>query len=888
MSAPDSDYKPIEQFPIPEEVKEYLRAKGITSLNRAQIQALENGLMEPTNFVASTYTGTGKTILAHICMAQTIKFGKKMIYIAPLKSIVLEKARQDFKFYEKFGWKFVDSTDLTENENTRIKYERYDGIVMTFEKFDSILNKTGSLVDWLNDVGLLVVDEGHAISDEERGAILESALTKIRLLRSDKIKIVFLSAVLPNVEAVAKWLNAKYCNIKWRPVNLEIGFVLFGGDEEDRRGKRKDNDDYSPNGLEKYHARPNSIIVRSGNISHFSKMQERNPLPDIRRLGLHEKIITAVKWVEKVFPNRYAEENVPDPVWAVVRKTLAEGGQALVFCNSRPSAEKKTAKIADFITSQYAGLASAGSSKSKSAGGRKKSKDMAEDENETMDSLLQRSSPTVTTAPELLPDNPDDASIMPFDEDENASGEKPKDWTLEQYAKHLKRHDPKLYNLVMSGVAYHHAGLSLQARAIIEQAYKERKIKVIVSTPTLVAGVNLPARLVVFDSVFRFSKSGMKRIPKKEFVNGCGRAGRVGLDNVGIALFVDKDIIGAAEYVNKPVEEVSSELTRSALFQILCIIKRNEDTGLEYTTVDEINQFFLMTFSHSLGIKIDVQGYIDTLVKYGLIKQDHKVKNAYIVTRLGAEAVNYYLNPLTAYMFSLAVDAIEAKLENKSIEWDPERDATGNIFSVKTPEAITIGTIIHTVAQSKEFENHRKVKDKERAQSYFDYHKKEFAINSEDEDFDLEVISATMAFIAKLEMQDILEEHTSDFHKLYESFGEGDFTVMKENMGWLLEAMLAIARIKLGHYSPAYKMVSRIILTLQRRIKKMVREELLEVSTIRHIGRKRALLLKKLNILSVEGISNPNNTQMLQENLGPIVAEQVIESANKLLKGAEV
>ena len=37
-----------------------------------------------------------------------------------------------------------------------------------------------------------------------------------------------LSAVLPNVDSVANWLNAKYGTSNWRPVDLEVGFALYG------------------------------------------------------------------------------------------------------------------------------------------------------------------------------------------------------------------------------------------------------------------------------------------------------------------------------------------------------------------------------------------------------------------------------------------------------------------------------------------------------------------------------------------------------------------------------------------------------------------------------------------------------------------------------------
>jgi len=98
----------------------------------------------------------------------------------------------------------------------------------------------------------------------------------------------------------------------------------------------------------------------------------------------------------------------------------------------------------------------------------------------------------------------------------------------------------KLADAVKNGAAFHHAGLDQRCRTIIETEFKNGHIKLLTSTPTLAAGVNLPARRVIISSVFRFGPNGNAPISILEYKQMCGRAGRPQYDDEGESIIVAK------------------------------------------------------------------------------------------------------------------------------------------------------------------------------------------------------------------------------------------------------------------------------------------------------------------------------------------------------------
>ena len=72
----------------------------------------------------------------------------------------------------------------------------------------------------------------------------------------------------------------------------------------------------------------------------------------------------------------------------------------------------------------------------------------------------------------------------------------------------------KLASCVKYGIAFHHAGLTSEQRHYVESNFRKGNLRVIIATPTLAAGINLPARRVIIRDTTRFeAASGNSPIP---------------------------------------------------------------------------------------------------------------------------------------------------------------------------------------------------------------------------------------------------------------------------------------------------------------------------------------------------------------------------------------
>ncbi|HEU0034388.1 MAG TPA: DUF3516 domain-containing protein [Kofleriaceae bacterium] len=102
----------------------------------------------------------------------------------------------------------------------------------------------------------------------------------------------------------------------------------------------------------------------------------------------------------------------------------------------------------------------------------------------------------------------------------------------------------ELKPLLAHGIGIHHAGILPRYKALVEQLALERLIRFVVSTETIAAGINLPARTVVFPALRKFIKQQPRLVTAAEYHQMAGRAGRPQFDDRGLAItLAPEDIV---------------------------------------------------------------------------------------------------------------------------------------------------------------------------------------------------------------------------------------------------------------------------------------------------------------------------------------------------------
>jgi helicase len=217
----------IADLPLDRTVEHLFCTSAIAELYPPQEAAVNAGLLATRqNFVIATPTASGKTLLAELAMLQSILTESgKCLYVVPLNALAYEKY-QSFRL--KYGSVIQVGISTGDYESSSRYLERYDIIVLTLEKLDSLTRLRPA---WLRKLSVVVVDEVHVIGEEKRGPRLEGAMARFMSLNPGA-RIIALSATIANAAEFGEWLDARVIQSEWRPVPLKEEIFLARDDPE--------------------------------------------------------------------------------------------------------------------------------------------------------------------------------------------------------------------------------------------------------------------------------------------------------------------------------------------------------------------------------------------------------------------------------------------------------------------------------------------------------------------------------------------------------------------------------------------------------------------------------------------------------------------------------
>ena len=206
----------------------------------------------------------------------------------------------------------------------------------------------------------------------------------------------------------------------------------------------------------------------------------------------------------------------------------------------------------------------------------------------------------------------------------------------------------KLADMVKNGVAFHHAGLDQRCRTIIETEFKNGHIKLLTSTPTLAAGVNLPARRVIISNVFRFGSNGNAPITILEYKQMCGRAGRPQYDDEGESIIIAKgsphDYL--EHYIDGEPESLESQILGDSSLRIHLLGLIATSSTFSSVSEKKINDFFSQTFGGLSDTELEnkISERLKDLKEYDMITDEDGFKP----TKFGQKVFWLRIDPKTA------------------------------------------------------------------------------------------------------------------------------------------------------------------------------------------------------------------------------------------------
>jgi len=244
--------------------------------------------------------------------------------------------------------------------------------------------------------------------------------------------------------------------------------------------------------------------------------------------------------------------------------------------------------------------------------------------------------------------------------------------TLEEQTRLVQQ----LINLLKSGIAFHHAGLPLEMRQLVEDLLDERKIKTVVCTTTLSHGIDYPV-----DNVIILISGFEKRWELDQYmcVQLKGRVGRPGKSKGKGKVFLVTDRNEAAQCMEKYVfgrpESIYPETLTEDNLGRLILVKLGEKNNYN-VPLREIFDAVLKTLAarkkeiKTRSLESKIKRVIRNLEKHGLLKIIFR--NYLKITELGKFLNGINISPHDACLVFKSLENIKSKkisVKSKSVEF---------------------------------------------------------------------------------------------------------------------------------------------------------------------------------------------------------------------------
>jgi hypothetical protein len=201
----------------------------------SQLDAAKRSTDLQDDLVVALPTSAGKTRIAELATMVTLSTGKRVVIVTPLRALSAQTERSFRRTFSPLDHSVSSlygasgSSDFDQNA-----LRERDIVIATPEKLDFAIRNDPSLLD---DVGLIILDEGHMIGDGEREVRYE-VLVQGLLKRqdADQRRVVCLSAILPdgeNLDDFTAWLRGDKpgtpVKSQWRPTRQRFGTIVQTG-----------------------------------------------------------------------------------------------------------------------------------------------------------------------------------------------------------------------------------------------------------------------------------------------------------------------------------------------------------------------------------------------------------------------------------------------------------------------------------------------------------------------------------------------------------------------------------------------------------------------------------------------------------------------------------